>query len=87
MIDLRGMRPGTLNPLTLDEHRELGAEIRTARVRMRQLCDLVVGVYGPNTQASFTFLRAVEDLDRLSQDLRAQAGEDWPGYPMDKLYP
>jgi hypothetical protein len=80
------MRPGTPIPLTLEEHRELGIEIRTARVRMRQLCELVAGVYGPANQASVSFLRAVEDLDRLSQDLRAQALKDWPDYPLDKIY-
>jgi hypothetical protein len=81
------MRPGTSIPLTLEEHRELGAEIRAARVRMRQLCDLVMGVYGSNNQAAFTFLKAVENLDRLNHDLRAQAAQDLPGYPADKLYP
>jgi len=81
------MRPGTLIPLTLEEHRELGAEVRTVRLRLRQLCDLVVGVYGPNNQAAFTFLKAVETLDRLNQDLRGQAVQDLPGYPTDQLYP
>ena len=81
------MRLGTSIPLTLEEHRELGTEIRNTRVRIRQLCDLVVGVYGPNSQAAFTFLRAVEDLDRLNLELRAQAAQDLPGFPVDKLYP
>ena len=81
------MRPGTPIPLTLEEHRDLGAEVHSARVQMRQLCDLVVGVYGPNNQAGFSFLKAVESLDRLNQDLRAQAAQDLPGYPVDKLYP
>jgi len=81
------MRPGTIIPLTLEEHRDLGAEIRTARVRLRQLCDLVVGVYGPNSQAAFTFIKAVEYLDRLNEDLRAQAAQDLPGFPVAQLYP
>jgi hypothetical protein len=81
------MRPGTSIPLTLQEHRELGAEVHSARVRIRQLCDLVVGVYGPNNQAAFTFLKAAENLDRLNQDLRAQATLDLPGFPVDTLYP
>jgi hypothetical protein len=71
----------------LEEHREMGAEIRNARIRMHQLCDLVAGVYGPNNQAAFTFIKAVQSLDRLSQDLRAQAAQDLPGYPVDTLYP
>ena len=81
------MRPGPFIPLTLEEHRELGAEIHAARVHMRQLCGLVVGVYGPNNQAAFTFLKAVEGLNRLNQDLRAQASRDLPGYPVDAIYP
>jgi len=80
------MRPGTIIPLTLEEHRELGAEIRTARAHMHQLCDLVVAVYGPNNQAAFSFLKVVEGLDRLSQDLQAQASRDLPGYPTENLY-
>ena len=81
------MRPGSPNPLTLEEHRDLGAAVRGARLRMRQLCELVVGVYGPNNQAAFTFLKTVENLDRLNQDLRAQAAQDLPGYPVDTIYP
>jgi hypothetical protein len=81
------MRPGTSIPLTLEEHRELGAEVQTARVRLRRLCDLMVAVYGPNNQAAFTFLKTVEDLDRLNQHLRAQAAEDLPGHPVDQIYP
>jgi hypothetical protein len=80
------MRPGTPIPLTLEEHRELGAEIRSALGRIRPLCDVVVSVYGPNNQAAFTFLKAVEYLDRLKQDLRAQAAEDLPGIPVDQFY-
>jgi hypothetical protein len=81
------MRPGNFIPLTLDEHRELASEIRTARARMRQLCELVTAVYGPNNQAAFTFLKVVESLDRLQKDMLAQAGQDLPGYPIEKLYP
>ena len=80
------MRPGNPIPLTLEEHRELGSEVRIARERMRQLCDLVVGVYGPNNQAAFTFLKVVEALDRLGKDMQAQASQDLPGYPTDRLY-
>jgi hypothetical protein len=81
------MRPGTATPLTLEEHRDLGGEIRAARLRLRQLCELVLNVYGPNSQAAFTFLKAVEDLDRLNQELRVQAAHDLPGSAVDKLYP
>ncbi len=81
------MRPGNPIPLTLEEHRDLGAEIHAARVRLSQLCDLVAGVYGPQNQAAFSFLKAMQSLDRLQHDLRAQAAQDVPGYPVEKLYP
>jgi hypothetical protein len=80
------MHSGNLIPLTLEEHRELGGEIRNVQARMHQLCELVVAVYGPNNQAAFTFLKVVDALDRLGKDLQAQAGSDLPGYPIDRLY-
>ena len=81
-----GMRPQTPIPLTLEEHRELAAEMRAVNARMQALCAMVVSVYGPNTQAAFTFLRAAEHVNRLCQDLQAQAAKDLPGYPIDGLY-
>jgi hypothetical protein len=47
---------------------------------------VVVGVYGPNNQASFTFLKVAENLGRLCQDLQAQAAQDLPGYSVDGFY-
>jgi hypothetical protein len=83
-VDL--MRSGSPPPLTLEEHRELGSELQIARARLHQLCDLVVAVYGPNNQAAFTFLKVVEHMDRLGKDMMAQAVQDLPGFPTDKLY-
>ena len=80
------MRPQTPVPLTLEEHRELGEEMRTVTAHMQELCKMVVSVYGPNTQAAFTFLKATDDLHRLCQDLQAQAARDLPGYPTDGFY-
>ncbi|MBZ5728314.1 MAG: hypothetical protein LAP87_25445 [Acidobacteriia bacterium] len=80
------MRPQTSSRLTLEEHRDLGIEIRTAHARLRELCNLVLTVYGPNNQAAFTFLKVTEDLDRLSQDLQSQAAEDLPGFPVTGFY-
>ena len=73
-------------PLTLEEHRELGREMKTTVRRMRTLCALVVGVYGPQSRAAFSFLKAVETLDRLNQDMQTQATRDLPGYPISDLY-
>ena len=80
------MRLETSDHLTLEEHRELSREIRAARIRMRELCSVVAGVYGPNNRAAFSFLRTVDDMDRLCQDLQAQASRDYPGFGVDNLY-
>jgi len=80
------MRPQSLVPLTLEEHRELGAEMRAANARLQELCKLVVSVYGPHNSAAFTFIKAAEQVSRLCQDLQAQAAKDLPGYPIDGLY-
>lgn len=80
------MRPQTPVPLSLEEHRELGAEMRMVNGRLQELCKVVVSVYGPNNQAAFTFLKVAEQMKRLCQDLQAQAAKDLPGYPIDDLY-
>jgi hypothetical protein len=80
------MRPQTPTPLTLEEHRELGAEMRALNARLQELCKVVVSVYGPNAQAAFTFMKAAEHVKRLCQDLQAQAARDLPGFPTDGLY-
>jgi len=80
------VRPQAPIPLTLEEHRELGRELRAANARLQELCKVVVGVYGPNNQASFTFLKAADSLNRLCQDLQAQAAKDLPGSSVDGLY-
>jgi hypothetical protein len=80
------MHPETSSPLTLEEHRQLSLEIRAARARMRELCDVVVGVYGPNNRAGFSFLRMMDDMDRLCQNLQTQVSQDYPGPDVDHLY-
>ena len=80
------MRPQSPVPLTLEEHRELGAEMRAVNGRLQELCKLVVSVYGPNTKAAFSFLKTAEHVARLCQDLEAQAAKDLPGYSTDGFY-
>jgi len=53
---------------------------------MRELCGLVVSVYGPNNQSAFQFQKATEILDRLRGDLQAQAGADLPGFDVHGYY-
>jgi hypothetical protein len=73
-------------PLTLDEHRELGREMRATTLRLRSFCDLVVQVYGPNNLAAFAFLKTLESLDRVNFELQAQARQDLPGHEKDNFY-
>ena len=80
------MRSETSSPLTLEEHRQLSREIRAVHARMRELCDLVVDVYGPSNRAAFSFLRLTDAMDRLCQNLQAQVSEDYPGPDVDDLY-
>ena len=84
----RTARDGAENliSLTIDEHRELGREMKATARRLRALCDLVIGVYGPANRAAFSFLKALEAIDRLEQDLATQAMQDLPGYPSNDLY-
>ena len=72
--------------LTIDEHRELGREMRAAAQRLRVLCNLVVDVYGPANRAAFSFIKAMEAIEHLEQDLATQAMQDLPGYPSNDLY-
>jgi len=80
------MRPEQPQPLTREEHLELGRELKQARVKLSELASLVVEVYGPQNHAAFTFQKIVEALDTLSQDMQVQAGEDLRGQPVDGLY-
>ena len=80
------MRPETPNPLTLEEHRQLGNELRAATLRMHQLCDVVVNVYGPNNRAAFAFQKMTEAMDRLCAELETQATKDGVGFKRDNFY-
>jgi hypothetical protein len=70
------MHSETPLPLTAQEHRELANELRSVNVRLQELCHLVVNVYGQNNRAGFSFLKALEALDRLESDLRVQSEAD-----------
>jgi hypothetical protein len=80
------MRPETILPLTPEEHRELAVELRRTRNRVRELCSVVVGIYGPNNPAAFSFLKVAESMDRLCNDMQAQAARDCPGMAIPDLY-
>ena len=80
------MRRETANPLTSQEHRQLGSEIRATNARLHRLCDFVVAVYGPNNRAAFSFLKTVEAMDRLCVDLEGQANRDCPEVLNESFY-
>lgn len=80
------MRPETSNPLTLEEHRQLGREMRAANQRLHTLCDLVVSVYGPNNRAAFTFQKLAETIELVCKEMEAQADKDVPGHPGESFY-
>jgi len=71
-------------PLTIDEHRELGREMKATTRRLRALCDVVVD--GPANRAAFSFQKALEAIELLEHDLATQAMHDLPGYPSNDLY-
>ncbi len=73
-------------PLTLEEHRELGTELRKTRSRMHELCRLVDELYGPNNRATFAFVKLTEAMDRLCADMQTQAERDVPGHETSGFY-
>ena len=54
--------------------------------RLRALCGLVVDVYGPANRAAFSFMRAMEAIEHLEQDLATQAAQDIPGSKSNDIY-
>jgi hypothetical protein len=88
MINSVSATPFTARPnmLNIDEHIELGNELKKTTARMRQLCGLVVSVYGPQSLPGFGFMRTMETLDRLRAEMEAQAARDLQGYAAKNLY-
>jgi hypothetical protein len=76
----------TLVPLTLEEHRHLARELRQSRVHLRELCNLVASVYGPNAAASLAFEKAAESVDLLCVEMQRQVVRDCPTFSVDGLY-
>ncbi|MGO9260278.1 MAG: hypothetical protein ACLQU1_28825 [Bryobacteraceae bacterium] len=78
--------PDNSLPLTQEEHRELGRELRDTEARLRELCDLASAVYGPHHRVSFSFQKALDAMSRLRTDLQTQLERDHPGYVGDGIY-
>ena len=80
------MRPQTPVPLTFEEHTQLGRELRLTRARLHELSSVVMDAYGPRNQAAFGLQKIAEAMDRLCNDLEAQASLDLPGQHVTGLY-
>ena len=73
-------------PLTLEEHSELGKEMRLSCARFSELQKLMVGVYGPHSTAAVNFSRIVEAVERVQSEMEYQAARDLPGLRVEGLY-
>lgn len=82
----RGSQTDVFISLTVDEHRDLGYKMKAATQRLRALCEWVVNVYGSDNRAAVSFMKAMESIKCLKQDLVTQAMQDLPGYPSDDIY-
>jgi hypothetical protein len=80
------MRTDTADPLSFEEHRDLAGELRSVGMKLRELFAIVNDIYGPNSQAAFSFGKTVESLDRLCTEMRQQAVQDCPGRGAERLY-
>lgn len=76
----------TGNKLNIDEHAELGDELRKTSTRLRQLCGLVVDVYGSETVPAVSFVRAIDAIQRLRAEMEVQAAQDLQRYAEKNLY-
>ena len=73
-------------PLNAQEHRELALELRSTDKRLRELCNMVVGVYGAESRVGFSFMRATESIERLRREMQVQAVLDCPEIASERLY-
>ena len=76
----------TENQLNIGEHTQLGDELRKTSARLRQLCGLVVSVYGPESLPAVGFLRTLDAIERLRAEMEVQAAQDLPRYVERNLY-
>ena len=74
------------DPLTFEEHRELGQEMQKTRQRLLQLSQMLVQVYGANNRSAFAFEQLNTAVDRLLEELGRQAAADCPDKEADTLY-
>jgi hypothetical protein len=80
------MPPAAVNPLTYEEHRDLGREILKTRSRMLHLSSVVIAAYGPQSRAAFHFKKVNDAMDKLCAEMEAQAELDCPGLNASAFY-
>ena len=80
------MPPAVVNPLTYEEHRELGHEMLKTRARLRHLGSVVSGVYGQNSRTTFTFQKMNEAMEKLCVEMQDQSDDDCPGLDASSFY-
>jgi hypothetical protein len=78
--------PPPVNPLTFEEHRDLGREIVKARARLLHVSSVVSSVYGANSRTAFTFQKMNEAMDKVVAEMQAQAEMDCPGLNASTFY-
>lgn len=78
--------PTVPNPLTYDEHQELGREILNTKARLVQLGSMAATVYGVQSRTAFHFQKLTEAMDKLCDELQAQAEQDCPGLDAPAFY-
>jgi hypothetical protein len=73
-------------PLTYEEHRDLGREISATKSRLLHLGQMVSSVYGPDSASASDFQKVNDALEILCGRLGAQADEDCPGRSASDFY-
>jgi hypothetical protein len=76
----------TENKLNIDEHAQLGDELRKTSTRLRQLCGLVADVYGSESMPAVSFVRTIDAIERLRAEMEVQAAQDLQRYAEKNLY-
>ena len=78
--------PPVVNPLSYDEHRELAREIQKSKARLLQLGSVAATIYGRQSRMAFHFQKVNEAIDKLCDELQAQADQDCPGLDAATFY-
>ena len=73
-------------PLTFEEHRQMGGELRGMTARIRELHRLAQDVYGGESPAAARFGETLEALVHLCDGMQAQAATDLSEHQARGLY-